>query len=117
MLLGYHDCARFTRGADNGIAIERLDGIHVDHTRRNPLIVERFLRPQRLSDEQPVSDDGDVAAAVILSAVELKGSADGETSSGRMHDRRLRASGAEKDRADVSRCSVYQCTRRDLVSR
>ena len=50
------------RRARDRLAIERLDGVHIDHARRDALRFQRLGGEDRLRHQQAVGDDGDVRA-------------------------------------------------------
>ncbi len=97
VLFRHHDRAGFGRFA-NGVAVERLHRVHVDHARRNALRIERVRRQQSLRHQQSVGDDGDVLALRHFDRL-----ADFELLIGGIDDGRLEPSGADEHRADVRR--------------
>ncbi len=109
MLFRHDDGAGFRRFAD-GVAVERLDGVHIDHARGNAFGFERIGGEQRLRDQQSVGDDGDVLAFRHLDRF-----ADFELLIGGINDRRLEPAGADEHRADVRRGGAHQRLRGGFI--
>ena len=62
VLFGNHDGAGLRGGARDGIAVERLHGMHVDDAHGHALGFQRLRRQDGLCHQQAVGDDGDVRA-------------------------------------------------------
>ena len=62
VLFGDHDGAGLARRPRDRFAVERLDGVHVDHARGDALRFERLRRADRFGHQQAVGDERDIRA-------------------------------------------------------
>ena len=62
VLLCRHNRTGFGGRARNDLAVDRLDGCHIDHPRADAFGRQRFLRFQRRADHQPGGDDRHVGS-------------------------------------------------------
>ena len=73
VLLGGDDAARLERGLPDQLAVERLDGVHVDDADGDALRSHHLAGLQRHLDHEARGDDGDVLAVLQRDAlVQLK---------------------------------------------
>lgn len=85
------DAPGFGRIAGNDIAVDRLEGEHIDHRRANPLPRQHLRRLQRFGHHNAVGDQRDVLAVAQQVAL-----TDGELRAILINTRRLLARGAHQ---------------------
>ena len=94
VLFRHHDRPGLLGSPNNGVAVERLDGVHVDYARRNPIGFERLGGAKRFGYQQSRGDQRDVRAFRQFDRLP-----DGELLVRRVYHWRLGAAGANEYRA------------------